>query len=41
MRAEPDEIAHVLLVLYVKPLELEFVFGFFRHKRMSKGSGPD
>ena len=35
-RAEPAETAHFSLVLYVKPLELEFAFGFFRHKRISK-----
>ena len=28
---------HFSPVLYVKLLELEFVFGFFRHKRVSKG----
>ena len=37
VRAEPAETAHFSLVLYVKPLGLEFVFGFFRHKRISKG----
>ena len=40
-RAEPAETAHFSLVLYVKPLELEFIFGFICHKRISKGSGPD
>ena len=34
VHAEPAETAHFLLVLYVKPLELEFDFGFFRHKRI-------
>ena len=31
----------IVFFLYVKPLELEFVFGFIRHKRISKGTGPD
>ena len=29
VHAEPGETAHFPLVLNVKPLELEFVFGFF------------
>ena len=41
VRAEPAETAHFLLALYVKLLELEFVFGFFRNKRISNDSGPD
>ena len=39
MCTQPAEIVHLSLDLYVKPLELEFVFGFFRHKRISKAQG--
>ena len=33
--------AHISPVLHVKLPELEFVFGFLRYTRVSKGLGPD
>ena len=40
-KAVVQRTAHLLPVLYVQLLELEFVFGFFRHKRVLKDSGSN
>ena len=41
VHAKPAEDSALSSVLSVKLLELELVFGFFRHKRVSKDSGPN